>query len=187
MLWRGVGLLVCVALADPVSPASSIVSVLPEPLTTKAFGPFGQIVAVPEKSPPTVENAIWKYWGGLAKTRIHKGIEFGMFKAKARLHEIAEMERHRWSPELLVSIDSDFYLAVAPYVRPKAGRARPDAAKVKVFIVKRGQAVLLHKGAWHTLPFPIAGEGLFLVAFRDGTRKKDLTLRAFKGRETVKF
>lgn len=171
--------------AAAVSGEPSVVKVKPQLLSEKTFKPFGQVIKVPEGHPPTSRDAVTTYWRGLAKTRIHKNIEFGLLRAKARVHEVAEMMRHRWSPELLVSLEGDFYLVVAPYARPKGGKLRPVAAQVRVFLVKRGQAVVLHKGTWHALPFPVAGECLFLVAFRDGTKLRGEHPRAFRERGAI--
>ncbi len=164
-----------------------VVSVAPEPLTARAFRPFGPIIDGPEGRAPTFKNAVMRFWGGLAKAPIREQMEFGLFTVKTRVHEFAEMQRHIRTPKFLISLDTAFYLAVAPSAPPQARKARPDAAEVKVFLVKQGQALLLNKRVWHTLPFPKEAEGQFLVAFRDGTWKKDRVLRAFRSREILKF
>jgi ureidoglycolate hydrolase len=161
-----------------------VVSVAPEPLTAAGFRQFGEVIEVPGSATPTIETGILRYWGGLAKARIHEQIEFGLFTVKAREREVAEMERHARTPEFLVSLSGEFLLAVAP---ASVGTAAPQAAKVRVFIVKPGQAVLLSKATWHALPFPKADEGLFVVAFREATATRDLKVKPFKGREVVKF
>jgi len=169
------------------APEAGVTRVVPVPLEDPAFKPFGQIIEVPAGTPPSAENAVMKYWGGLARARFHEDLEFGVIRIRARDRELAEMKRHVKSPVFLVALDCDFLLPVAPHSVPKAGKACPDAARLKVFLVKKGQAVLLSRGVWHTLPFPVAGEGLFIEAARDGTWKKDTVLRPFRGKETVKF
>jgi ureidoglycolate lyase len=168
-------------------PAVGVVTAAPEPLAEPAFKPFGQIIEVPADAPPTSESAVVRYWGGLAKARFHEEIEFGVLKIRMRDRVVAELERHRRSPEFLVALDGDFFLPVAPYSVSKGGNALPDAARVKVFHVRPGQAVLLHRGVWHAQPFPRAGECLFISAARDGTFRKDTVPRPFRGREAVKF
>lgn len=171
------------AAGTALAPGVPVVSVAPEPLTASSFKAFGEVIEVPESGTPTIESGILRYWGGLAKARIHEEIEFGMFTVKSREREVADMERHARTPEFLVSLSGEFLLAVAPALGPTA----PQAAKVRVFTVRPGQAVLMSKGTWHALPFPKAAEGLFLVAFRDGTAKKDLKVKPFRGRDVVKF
>ncbi len=177
-------LLTSAALAAADAPELSI---LPESLTATAFRSFGQVVEAPADMKPTIENAILSYWGGLAKMRFHEDMEFGLFTVKARTHEVAELERHMKTPELLVGLSGDYVLVVAPHAVPKAGVAYPDPAKVKAFLVPRGKALLLAKGTWHALPFPKDPQAEFLVGFRNGTARKDLTLRPFKNRDVIKF
>lgn len=167
-----------------LSPDLPVVSVSPEPLTAAAFKPFGEVIAIPETQPPTSDLGVLRWWGGLAKAQIHEQIEFGMFTVKTRPREVAEMERHVKTPEFLVGLGGEFILVVG---RPSVGPHGPDAAKVKAFEVKPGQAVLMSRGTWHAWPFPHGDEGLFLVAFRDATATRDLKTKPFRGREVVKF
>lgn len=171
----------------PGAGAAPVLTLSVEPLTKQAFKGFGELVEVPEGMKPTIENAILSYWGGLAKARFHEEMEFGLFTAKAREHDVAEMERHVKTPELLVGLTSDYVLIVAPRSAPKAGVARPVAAKARAFQVPRGKALLLARGTWHALPFPTESEGQFLVGFRNMTATRDLALRPFKDRAVVKF
>ncbi len=171
--------------AAPLDPSEPVVAIAAEPLAEPAFRAFGQIVTIPEGTPPTLETGVVRFWGGLAKTRIHEEIEFGLMTVRNHEHEIAEMDRHAKTPAFLVSLAGDFYLAVAP-VSP-AGSTHPVAANVKVFLVKQGQGVLLRQGVWHALPFPVKDEAQVLVAFRDGTMKRDARSVAFKKQEVVKF
>lgn len=162
-----------------------VIAIAAQPLAEPAFRTFGQIVTVPENTPPTIETGVVRYWGGLAKTRIHEEIEFGLLTVRARDREVAEMERHSKTPEFLVSLSGDFWLAVAPI--STAGSTHPVAGGVKVFLVKQGQGVVLRQGVWHAQPFPVKEECELLVALRDGTFKRDLKSSAFKRQEVVKF
>lgn len=171
--------------AGALEAGDPVIAIAAEPLAEPAFRSFGQIVTIPDATPPTMETAVMRYWGGLAKTRIHEEIEFGLLTMRNREHEVAEMDRHTKSPEFLVSLAGDFYLAVAPI--SKAGSTRPVAATVKVFLVKQGQGVLLRQGVWHAQPFPVKDEVQCLVAVRDGTYKRDVKSAAFKKQEIVKF
>lgn len=50
----------------------------PVPLTFRSFREFGQVVETSDTAKPTSESAIHKYWAGVAKTRIHENIDFGL-------------------------------------------------------------------------------------------------------------
>lgn len=164
-----------------------LISITPVPLSKKDFQPFGQLIEVQAGVRPTVTNATLHYWSGLAKARIHEQMEFGIFTVQAREREVAELERHIRSPELLVGLEGESILVVAPQSPPKTGRAHPDPLQVKAFIMKRGQAVILAKGVWHALPFPLSKESKFLAGFRDGTAQKDLAIRPFRKSVLIKF
>lgn len=180
-------LMVSAAPAPTGSSGPVVVTLSPEPITEKAFKQFGQLVEQPANVPANPDNAAIRRWSGLAKARIHKDIEFGIFEVKARDHEVAEMERHVKTPMLLVSLREDYLLVVAPPLLPNARKPAPDAAKARVFIVGREQAVILKKGTWHTMPFPRGRDGMFLFAFSDGTSRTDSKSKPFKKNETVRF
>lgn len=163
------------------------VAVTPVPLSKKNFQPFGQLIEMQEGVKPSVANATIRYWGGLAKARVHEQMEFGVFSVQAREREVAEMERHNRTPELLVSLEGDSILVLSPPSPPRTSRAHPDPLQVKAFVMKQGQAVILAKGTWHALPFPLSNESRFLVGFRDGTAEKDSVVRPFRKSALIKF
>jgi len=164
--------------------SATLVEIIPEPLTPAAFKPFGEVIEVPGGQAPTFENGVLRYWGGLAKDRFAEEVEFGMMSAAGRPREVAELQRHARSSKFLVGLSGEWWLVVAP--QTMAGRPLV-ASRVRAFLVKPGQAVLLHRGTWHADPFPKGDSGLFLVAVRDGTMKKDLKSRSFKGKEAVRI
>jgi len=158
--------------------------VKPELLTKESFRQFGQVIEADEKVKPDYESAVVRYWSGIAKARIHEQTEFGLIKVKAREHEVAEMERNSRSPKLVVSMKGDYYLVVAKSV---AKVTRPEAARVRVFLARENQAVVINKGVWNTIPFVKGREGLFLVAYREGTAKRDGKERQLKNGEIIEF
>jgi len=184
-----IGALLAVAETAPMAAGESESSALlvPIPLTSKTFREFGQVVEASDTAKPTSENAVHKYWAGLAKTRIHENIDFGLLEVKPRERQVAEMRRHAKTNTLLVSLREDYLLVVASPTPSSARRAFPDPKKVKVFMVTRDQAVILNKGVWHALPFVESKGGLFLMAVRDGTARGDSGEKPFKKGEVIKF
>lgn len=172
------------ASASVLAPGAPVVSVPVVPLTAAAFAPFGEVIEQPVATPPTQDLGIMRLWSGVAKARISEQLEFSIMTVRDRPRELAEMERHARSPTFLIALTGEFRLVVAP---PGVGPAGPHAAAVKVFLVKPGQAILLHKGTWHAWPFPSGDDGAFIVASREGTMKKDRKSRPFRGRDIVKF
>ncbi|MEK7475302.1 MAG: ureidoglycolate lyase [Candidatus Coatesbacteria bacterium] len=168
----------------PAVTSATLVEVAVEPLTPAAFKPFGEAIVVPEGQPPTADTGAARYWGGLAKDRFAEEVEFGMLSVAARPREVAELQRSVRSPTFLAGLSGEWVLVVAP---PTLAGRPLLASRVRAFVVKPGQAVLLHRGTWHADPFPRGESGLFLVAVRDGTVKKDLKSRSFKGKEAVRI
>ena len=164
--------------------ATLLVEVAVEPLTSAAFKPFGEAIVVPEGQAPTIDTGAARYWGGLAKDRFAEEVEFGMLSVNARPREVAELQRSVRSPTFLAGLSGEWVLVVAP---PTLAGRPLLASRVRAFVVKPGQAVLLHRGTWRADPFPKGEAGLFLVAVRDGTVKKDLKSRSFKGKEAVRI
>ena len=167
--------------AEAVAPIEAI------PLTHSSFREFGQVIEASDTAKPTSESAIHKYWAGLAKTLIHENIDFGLLMVKSRDRQVAELRRHVKTTTLLVSLREDYLLVVASPTPSSARRAFPDPKKVKVFMVAKDQAVILNKGVWHALPFVGSREGLFLLAYRDGTARGDSSEKPFKKGEVLKF
>ena len=167
--------------------AEGSAAIEPIPLTHASFRGFGQVVEVSDTAKTTSESAIHKYWAGVAKTRIHENIDFGLLLVKPREHQVAELCRHAKTTTLLVSLREDYLLVVASPTPSSARRAYPDPKKVKVFMVAKDQAVILNKGVWHALPFVGSKEGLFLLAYRDGTARGDSNEKPFKKGEVIKF
>jgi ureidoglycolate hydrolase len=167
--------------------AAAPVPLEPIPLSVRAFKGFGQLVEVSDTTKPTSESAVHKYWAGVAKTKIHENIDFGLLLVKPRERQVAEMTRHTKSNMLLVSLREDYLLVVAPPTPSSTPRAYPDPKKVKVFMVAKEQAVIINKGVWYAMPFIESKEGLFLVAFRDGTVRSDNKEKPFKKGEVLRF
>ncbi len=170
--------------ASVLAPGAPVVSVPVVPLTAAAFAPFGEVIELPAGTPPTQDLGTMRLWSGVAKARFSEQLEFSIMTVQDRPRELAEMERNTRSPLFLIGLSGEFRLVVAP---PGVGPAGPAAAAVKVFLVRPGQAVLLHKSTWHAWPFPAGDDGAFIVASRDGSQKKDRKSRPFRGRDIVKF
>ncbi len=171
--------------ASVLAPGAPVVSVAVVPLTAAEFRPFGEVIELPAGTPPTQDLGTMRLWTGVAKARFSEQLEFSIMTVRDRPRELAEMERHAYSPLFLIALSGEFRLAVAP--PPRVRPAGPAATTVKVFLVRPGQAVLLHKGTWHAWPFPAGDDGTFIVASRDGTTVKDRKSSPFRGRDIVKF
>ena len=104
----------------------------------------------------------------------------GTMDCAPRPMQVSRMERHVRTPEILVAIEGDSVICLAPPQEPVAGKLT-DMRAVRV---KAGQVFILETGAWHWIPFPVAARpARFLVIFKQKTGENDLQFGALA--ETV--
>jgi hypothetical protein len=98
----------------------------------------------------------------------------GTMDCAPRPRLVTRMERHLKTPEILVAIDGDSVICVAPAQDPVAGSLKG----MRVITVRKGQVFILETGAWHWIPYPLGNQpSRFLVVFRQRTGQEDLEIR----------
>jgi hypothetical protein len=100
----------------------------------------------------------------------------GVLESVPRPMVLGRMERHLRTKEALIALEGEAVLCVAPpQESAKGGLFGTTALRIRA-----GQAIILHTGAWHWIPFPIGeSSARFLVVFRSGTGKDDLYYHDF--------
>jgi ureidoglycolate lyase len=140
----------------------------PEPLTAKAFAPFGSVI---EASDDAVRIEINQghaiRYDRLAEVDVAEGGGTGaisVFRARPLGSlELKVFERHPLGSQAFVPLSGRPYLvAVAP-----AGAF--DAAQVRVFQAEAHQGVQYAKGVWHHFLLVLDAESDFLVVDRAGS------------------
>jgi ureidoglycolate lyase len=135
--------------------------------TPETLSSFGQVVLSPSGS-PTSQAASYKFWSDIAHYAIHGETEIGICTVyRQPIAEICGMERHLRTPEVLIPID-------APFMLPLLREGDPAAAAA-VFLVKPGEAVVIHEGVWHGACLPVGrASSSYFVIFRRGTPHEDV-------------
>jgi ureidoglycolate hydrolase len=64
--------------------------------------------------------------------------------------------RHDTHTQVLMTLDSDAVVAVAPAGIDFSDPA--DASQVKAFLLRPQEAIVLHRGTWHWGPFPLGSD-----------------------------
>ncbi|MBI3442068.1 MAG: ureidoglycolate lyase [Proteobacteria bacterium] len=140
----------------------------PEPLTPKAFAPYGDVIECSELA-------------------VQKKINYG---SAVRFHDLAALDLNAGTGKPLVSIvrsiplerpiaikvmerhplsSQAFYpLSGHPYIVVVAEKGDFDPRKVRAFLVSKNQGVNYHKGTWHHYLLSLDGESDFLVIDRGG-------------------
>lgn len=160
-------------------------SVKAKNLTPASFAKFGK-VADANVIPPLVNAENLKFWTTIATYTVDGETEIALCQVKKSVDFVGMLERHVKTPEILVPIEGDFILPVAPAGNLQDPAEIPEASGVEAFIVRSDQAVVMEKGVWHTAPIPIGKETSFFVIFRKETSKQDAVFKKLKNDETVK-
>lgn len=140
----------------------------PEPLTVKAFAPYGDIIEMPgalEKR--TINYGNTTRFHDLA--RLELTAEGGwpivsIFRSSPlpRPLQIKVMERHP------ISSQAFYPLSGHPYMVVVAGRGEFNPGNIKVFLADAFQGVNYHKGVWHHFSLALDDVSDFMVIDRDG-------------------
>ena len=140
-----------------------------DPLTVKAFAPFGDVIEASEHASPYPINAGYaERFNDLA--RIDTTSDGGhpvlsLFRARPRALplRLTLMERHQLGSQAFVPLAPlRFLVVVAP-----AGPA-PQADAIRCFLSAPGQGVNLARGTWHHPLLALDAGGDFLVIDRGG-------------------
>ena len=130
-------------------------------ITKDNFKNFGKIVTIPSGN-PTSEGATYKFWADIAHYYIDGETEIGICTVyKQQENIITGLERHLYTPEILIPIDAAFALPVQ-----KAGT---PTESIRSFRVNIGQAVVIDNAVWHgaCLPVSVSASSYFVIFKRD--------------------
>jgi ureidoglycolate hydrolase len=137
--------------------------------------PFGTLVVRP-RAKATSKTGMLTYWKQRARFSLAGGKgEVGFLIARPHRGVYRVLETHLKTPEILIALNCDINMPVAPAARRK--RDKPDVTKVRAFRVARGSAIVLNRGVWHYLPQPVGRRPAeILVVFADNTSANDCTV-----------
>ncbi len=137
----------------------------PQPLSTAAFAPFGDVLAA--------DGDFRLINAGLCQRHHDRAmLDFGpqgragisVFSAQPRAlpYEFDLLERHPEGSQAFIPLHQQPFLVI---VAPDAGdRPGPPLA----FLTDGAQGINLHRGTWHGVLTPLAAPGLFAVVDRIG-------------------
>lgn len=141
-----------------------------EPLTQKAFSPFGDILEAKGKPDMVINQGYCDRYHDLARLDfLDKAGEVGragisLFKAQPRTlpYSLELVERHPLGSQAFIPMSMDPFLIIV--ATDQDGRpARPRA-----FESKAGQGINFHRNIWHGVLTPLHAPGLFAVIDRIG-------------------
>ena len=147
-------------------PVSQRIQITAQPLTAKAFAPFGDVLEV-AGAPDKIINQ-----GFCGRYHDRAALDFGpdgragisLFKAEPRQmpYLLDLMERHPEGSQAFIPMSLDPFLVI---VAPDDG-GRPGTPLA--FVTTPGQGINFHRNTWHGVLTPLHAPGLFAVVDRIG-------------------
>jgi len=153
-----------------------------EDLTSAAFAPFGVVIEQPAR-PADANGPGWQWWGETslldhhAETNRPYGIGYLNLEPSALRFDWAE--RHMRGIEALIPSGGDCLVYVGPPEHPNEPERPPALDYFRVFRVRQGQGVVLHKGVWHGAPLAIDHALNVVVLLPQGTGGGDTSVARF--------
>ena len=140
--------------------------ILARPLTKSEFAPFGDVLDASGQHDALINQGLCKRFTDRAILDFGPDGRAGIsvFQAEKRRLPLSleMMERHPDGSQAFLPMDSaPFLVIVAP-----DDDGRPGIPQA--FVTAPGQGVNYHRGTWHGVLTPIAGNGLFAVVDRIG-------------------
>ncbi|MFN3170271.1 MAG: ureidoglycolate lyase [Hyphomicrobiales bacterium] len=140
------------------------------PLSAEAFAPFGDVLNVNGEPDKLINQGLCGRYHDRAQLDFGPDAPSGgragisLFKAQLRSlpYTLDMMERHPEGSQAFLPMDTHpFLVVVAPDDGGKPG-------KPVAFLSHTGEGVNYHRGTWHGVLTPLAGNGLFAVVDRIG-------------------
>jgi ureidoglycolate lyase len=113
-----------------------------EPITAEAFAPFGVLL----KTPATAGRNYFD--DGLANLRpgAQPSLSIAAIEPVRLALEALRMERHEFSSQSFVPMDTARYLVI---VAPHRAGGGPDAREARAFLVSGGEGITYRADVWH--------------------------------------
>jgi ureidoglycolate lyase len=151
---------------------------VPEPLTARAFAPFGDMLEAPKTAGREwFDRSLSNARGSSVPCSLSV-----MLKTEAASLPLTgmTMERHEFSSQSFIPMQGQPWLAV---VAPEADEGGPDMNRARAFLVRPDQGVTYAAGTWHH-PFALlaAPATYAILMWRDGSAVDEefVTVPAFE-------
>lgn len=150
-------------MSDVTAP-TTLMAVVPEPLTAKAFAPYGEVISTAGR-----ESLGYDLYGdrddnfvaGSLESDHH--VEVLLTRQHIREYRINFLERHFEIAQAFIPLGGNPFLCVV--ARPDAPEEHglPRLDEVRAFWVPGDAGLTLHRGTWHEPPFPLSSGATMVV------------------------
>jgi ureidoglycolate lyase len=140
--------------------------IITQPLSAEAFASFGDVLSLAGEPDRLINQGLCGRYHDRARLDFGPQGRAGISLFKAQLRQLPYtldmMERHPEGSQAFLPMDVHPFLVV---VAPDDG-GRPG--EPLAFLTHAGEGINFHRGTWHGVLTPLAGNGLFAVVDRIG-------------------
>ena len=151
-----------------------------EPLTRETFAPFGTFYSMTEPQGYSLNGEIHRFFPGQNRGDIYNpNTIIKTVVKKPEEMKVTQVEYHTTTPEMILPLNDDMILHVAP-----ASGGTPVTEYTKAFVVPRGTLVKISTAIWHLAPLPAHEEELqAMIILPECTYANDCTVVDLKKEE----
>lgn len=138
-----------------------------EAVTREAFAPFGELLGVVGESTPHVYgDTLSPYRAGRLESDVQ--IEWIYTTYRMREYRVLYLERHHNITQTFIPLGGDPIVVAVAAPDAELRDGTPVVESVCAFVVPGTQAVNLHRGTWHEVPFPVVDGQVTLLTSHAG-------------------
>jgi ureidoglycolate lyase len=120
-------------------------------LTHGGIAPYGAMVDMVKPKGFSLDGALHRFFPDRVMVYSEDDFAFSPLEVKKPDKMVIDaMEMHELADEIILPLDDDVVIYVAP-TTPE----RPDTKKAEAFVVPQGTLVKLNRGVWHLAPLPV--------------------------------
>lgn len=146
------------------------IRIIPIPITHKNFSACGQLITPPPKEPDVQKEGI-SFWDQVVTCSIEGKPDIGFLALKKRALRVSEMERHITHTQGFIPLNGAKLLLVAA---PPSKESKPKLSAIKAYILDGSCGIMIHKGTWHDILYPLDSHARIITILREGTSKDDM-------------
>lgn len=147
-----------------------------EPLTYEAYAPYGTFYSMTDPKGYSLNGELHRFFPDRMTEFYAARAAFSpILVKKPEVMKITQAEFHTTTPEMILPLNDDMILHVAP-----ASAGTPVPELTKAFIVPKGTLVKINTAIWHLAPLPVNESELqALIILPECTYANDCTVVDF--------
>lgn len=144
-----------------------------EPISKDAFAPFGVYYDYLNPDGYALEGEIHKFYPDRISESCTTRVGYSPIAVKREEKRVVKsVEYHTTSPELILPLNDDMIIHVAP-----ASGGTPVPEWTKAFVVPKGTLVKINTAVWHLAPLPVSEDVLHaMIILPECTYVNDCTV-----------